>query len=87
MPYASSNIPIRIFYSCFEAETIRIAKVNTNSNGFIETTNTLIEQFQRQGASNNKLKQSLDKVYGRNQSVFLSFAIYSQILSNHLKLQ
>ena len=48
MPYKSSNIPKKMFYSAMSAEILRICKATTNFKDFLESTNILITRIKKQ---------------------------------------
>ena len=66
MPYASSNIPSKFFYSSLGAEILRIGRANGSLNDFRRSGKALISRMVKQGAKDCKMKQVLRKVYGRH---------------------
>jgi len=67
LPYCSSNMPSTMFYSCFGAEFIRIARVSSNLKNFSVAGKSLLERALKQGAKVPRLKKTLKKIYGRQQ--------------------
>ena len=47
MPYKSSNIPKKMFYSAMSAEILRICKATTSFKDFLESTNILIARIKK----------------------------------------
>jgi len=60
-------MPSTIFYSCFGAEIIRIARVSSSLENFCLAGKVLIGRAFRQGAKPLRLEKILKKVYGRQQ--------------------
>ena len=56
-----------MFYSCFGAEFIRIARVSSNLKNFSVAGKSLLERALKQGAKVPRLKKTLKKIYGRQQ--------------------
>ena len=69
MPYSSSNMPTRMFYSSIGAEILRISRVSSTLNNFVEATKPLMERVITQGADKIKLIGTVKKVYGRQSSL------------------
>ena len=67
LPFRSSNIPTNMFYASISAEILRIGRVSSSLDNFVSSSKTLIERVRRQGASNDRLRKSLKKTYGRQQ--------------------
>ena len=56
-----------MFYASISAEILRIGRVSSSLDNFVSSSKTLIERVRRQGASNDRLRKSLKKTYGRQQ--------------------
>ena len=74
MPYASSNIPSKVFYSSLGAEILRIGRTTSNRDGFRMSSQKIIGRMMKQGGIKNKIHQCLCKIYGRHFEVFRSFS-------------
>ena len=85
LPFCSSNMPSSMFYSCFGAELIRIARVSSNLENFSTAGKALLERVLKQGAKIPRLEKTLKKIYGR-QLVFQSLASNSALFVNSLFL-
>ena len=83
LPFCSSNMPSSMFYSCFGAELIRIARVSSNLENFSTAGKALLERVLKQGAKIPRLERALKKVYGR-QLVFQTLASNSTLFVNSL---
>ena len=73
LPFCTSNMPSTMFYSCFGAEIIRIARVSSSLENFSLAGKVLMDRALRQGGKILRLQKTLKKVYGRQQ-VFHSLA-------------
>ena len=80
MPYKSSNIPSNMFYSSICAETLRVARASNNSNYFSLSIQPLVCRMLKQGASKEKLNNSIIRFYNRHQNDFESVARSAQEL-------
>ena len=67
LPFHSSNIPSKMFYSSIGAEILRIGRVCSSTDNFLLSCRTLIKRVKRQGAENFKLCKVIKKTYGRQQ--------------------
>jgi len=66
-------MPSTMFYSCFGAEIIRIARVSSSLENFSSAGKILMDRALKQGGKIFRLQKILKKVYGRQQ-VFHSLA-------------
>lgn len=78
MPFASNNMPSRIFYSSFCSEILRIAKCTTEKEAFMTNALSLIGRLWKQGPANKEVlksraSNSLRKLYHKHSSSFNSF--------------
>lgn len=83
LPYASSNIPSTMFYSCIGAEILRIARVSSSVQNFLMAGKGLIQRALRQGGKTQRIEKSLKKIYGR-QEVLQALFHNSLEFSKHL---
>ena len=51
LPYASSNIPTNMFYSCISAEILRIGRISSNFPNFLASAKSVIDRAYKQGAT------------------------------------
>lgn len=72
MPYKSSNIPRKTFYSVMSAKILPIYKAIIKFQGFIKSAIILIERTRKQSGLVNHMKKALLKLLidTRNVSVF-----------------
>ena len=70
MPYISSNIPARIFYSTFTSELLRIAKATLKINDFTDKSRLLIKRMRSQGGEEIIIKKFINKMIHRHQICF-----------------
>ena len=81
MPYKSSNIPSKIFYSSLVGEFLRIARSTSRLIDFIPKANTLIVRMIKQGeVKSNKhgmksISKNLLKIINRHPESFSQFSI------------
>ena len=61
MPFRSSNIPSKMFFSSFSAEILKISKATSSLNLFAHTSRTLIKRMNKQGAYNAQLIPTIHK--------------------------
>ena len=73
MPYRTSNIPNKMFYTTASAEILRISKTSSLYESFLETANYLIIRVINQGGNKNKLQDSLKKMIERHYGFFEKF--------------
>ena len=63
LPYKSSNIPSKIFYSCVAAEVLRVCRITTELDQTILSIKLLLRRMQNQGAVPNMMKKSITKIF------------------------
>ena len=85
LPFASSNIPTNMFYSCIGAEILRIGRVCSSNENFIHSCKALISRVKRQGATEYKLSKILKKTYGR-QHILRRFSTNATQFTNSILL-
>ena len=73
MPYRSSNIPNKMFYTTASAEILRICKTSSLYISFTDTAQQLIKRVINQGGNLRLLKNSLKRMIERHYSVFVKF--------------
>ena len=84
MPYKSSNIPRKMFYSAMSAEILRICKTTTKFQGFITSARTLIERTIRQEGVINQIKNYLLKLLHSHKECFIKFRRNDEYILNKL---
>ena len=67
LPFCTSNMPSRMFYSIFRAEFIRIARVSSSLKNFCLAGKELVDRAFRQGAKRSRLQKLFKRIYGRQQ--------------------
>ena len=72
LPFSNSNIPNSMFYASFGAEVLRIGRVSSSLDNFLSALQPLIRRMVKQGGQLRKIRQQLQKVYGR-QPILKSF--------------
>ena len=70
MPFASSNIPSKIFYSAISAEIIRIARASTHVEEFFSSSKSILDRMIKQGATIRKTKKVITKAVHRHTDTF-----------------
>ena len=66
MPYASSNMPSKIFYSSIGAEILRVARATTEKECFCSSSKKLIERMKNQGGKEHRIVKTLNKSFGKH---------------------
>ena len=61
MPFRTSNIPTKIFYSAIGAEVLRIGRTTSREQSFLASAKSLIQRMFQQGASKSRLVSTLKK--------------------------
>ena len=74
MPYITSNMPSKIFYSSLGAEILRIGRTTNDFGRFKLSSKKITERMIKQGASHHKTQQCFCKLFGRHFDVFKPFA-------------
>ena len=73
LPYKSSTLPSKMFFSTISAELLRICRATSLLPSYIETAKTLITRMKRQGADNMGIKNSIRKMVYRHQVEFIKY--------------
>ena len=84
MPFMSSNMPLKIFYSSVGAEILRIAKANNNIPTFFNSTRAIIKRMLSQGGKLKSIINTLKKIFGQHFHIFRRFAPTSVAFVNNL---
>ena len=61
LSFASSNIPIKMFYFSISAETLRIGRISSNTENFLSSCKLVIKRAFKQGAKSNQFSKYLKK--------------------------
>ena len=77
LPFRSSNIPLKMFYSSIGAEVLRICRSTSKFTDAITSVKTLLQRMVSQGALHNKTKQVVNKVIRKNGECFQKFTLSS----------
>ena len=73
MPYKSSNIAQKMFYSAMSAEILRICKATTSFKDFLESTKILITRIKKQGGLLNHMTNAISKLLNNHKESFIKF--------------
>ena len=73
MPYHSSNIPSKIFYSALVGEFLRIARSTLKVEDFVPKAKTLIARMSAQGGNSLNMKRWVLKIMDRHPDSFKQF--------------
>ena len=71
MPYLSSNMPSKIFFSSRGAEIQRIDRTTTGFKNFKSSCHTLLSRLVNQGAKLKFIEKILGKIFSRNVDSFV----------------
>ena len=74
MPYITSNMPSKIFYSSLGAEILRIGRTTNDFDQFKFSSKKITGRMIKQGAQHHKIQQCFRKIFGRHFDVFKPFA-------------
>lgn len=66
LPFKSSNMPSRIFYSCVAAEVLRVCRITSELDHAIIAIKLLLHRMQIQGAVPQMMKKSIAKIFRKN---------------------
>lgn len=75
MPYLSSNIPKKIFYSALVGEFLRIARATLYLTDFIPKAKDLVTRMLNQGGDRRCVERYLLKIIRRHLDSFSQFKI------------
>ena len=67
LPYRSSNIPCRMFYSSISAECLRICRATSADVQAIKSIKILLSRMANQGAKQDKMKNYISRAFNRHQ--------------------
>jgi hypothetical protein len=84
MPYASNNMPSKIFYSSFCSELLRIAHCTTGKDDYLNSSCILMDRMFAQGAEISRTRSSLIRLYRKHQSRFEKFVDSLDSFIQHL---
>ena len=70
MPFSSSNMPSKIFYSSIGAEILRIARTTTKTDDFINSGKMILQRMVKQGADSSRTKKTLCKTIDKYNKTF-----------------
>ena len=83
-PYASSNIPIRMFYSTIQAEILRICRASAQFRPFLDTCKPFVTRMIKQGAWKKELNFSLNKIISNHWEDFSKYANNKNIITRKI---
>ena len=84
MPYHSSNMPSKIFYSSLGAEILRIGKANNNSCSFYNSARIIVQRMIKQGGKITNITKTLKKVFCKHYCIFNNFTESIETFINNL---
>jgi len=84
LPFKSSNIPNRMFYSSITAEILRICRASSNLVNAIESSNSLLCRMKAQGANISIVKRRLLKSLNKHQVTLNQYSIRTELFINEL---
>ena len=67
LPYRSSNIPCRMFYSSISAECLRICRATSADVQAVNSIKVLLSRMENQGAKQDKMKNYIRRAFNRHQ--------------------
>ena len=67
LPYKSSTLPSKMFFSTISAEVLRIGRATSNLPTFIETAKSLMTRMKRQGIDVLGIMNSINLMFYRHQ--------------------
>ena len=70
LPFKSSNLPSKMFFSTISAEILRICRATSTYEEFLALCHNLISRMLNQGADKNGTKKILQKMIARHQNEF-----------------
>ena len=83
LPYYNRNIPKHMFLSKFSAEMLRLCRINTEFNFFMDSLCSLKDRILTQGANLEDLRGTIIKSY---RKYFIDFIKFNTNLNNILRL-
>ena len=69
MPFKSSNIPSKIFYSTIGAEILRIGRASSTTENFTRSAKLVLKRMLHQGADPKFMTKVLKRAYGRHEAL------------------
>ena len=76
MPYKCSNMPLKIFKATIGGEILRIGRVSSNEEAFLNSARILLFRMKKQGANLKDLTNILKQLFGRHEEL-KKFAVNS----------
>ena len=83
LPFKSSNIPSKMFYSSIAAECLRICRATSLTGHATSSIHSLMARMSNQGADNAKMKGSIRKMLSRHH-INEKFGIHDNSFTNQL---
>ena len=77
MPFASSNMPIKMFYGSIGAEFLRIARATSKVEDLGSSCQQLLTRMSSQGSLQSKTRSTLTKIIQRHQDTFEKYDLSS----------
>ena len=77
LPFLSSNMPSKMFYSSLGAEFLRICRATSNLQEVLTTSTSLITRMINQGANVRRINSTLGKVVNRHNCICLKYGVHN----------
>jgi hypothetical protein len=84
MPYASSNVPSKMFYATICAEILRIGRASSLYSQFLRSTQAFLARMKKQGAKINGVRKTSMKMLNRHFDVFSKYQKSLQGISDDI---
>ena len=72
-PFASSNMPSKMFYATISTEILRISRASSKYSTFLKHCSPFITRMRKQGANNNRMKGSVNRLLSKHHLAFRKF--------------
>ena len=66
MPYKSSNIPNRMFYSTIRTECLRLCRATSGLDNVLNSIKALIKRMLNQGAEHKKIRNCIRRAFNKH---------------------
>jgi hypothetical protein len=83
-PFASSNMPSKMFYATISTEILRISRASSNYSTFRKHCSPFIARMRKQGANDKRMKGSINRLLSRHHLAFHKFNMDRNGILNHL---
>ena len=66
MPYKSSNIPNKMFYSTISTECLRLCRATSGLDNVLNSIKALIKRMLNQGAEHKKIRNCIRRAFNKH---------------------